>query len=186
MLPLVLSRPGIAHPGAGRVPFEFFFIMASACVFLFIGLYLAPNAAIFRRYLRERPGWLADKVGAKNLWPVTLQDASTYHVNKLVPEDMGLLMLDPASHRIVIEGVLYRYLIYSEDVTKIKQVKSTLTHATVEIRFWTGREELRINVSSALLQDQLRYGFGDSPLWPPISQTLIPASNHDESTDESV
>lgn len=61
---------------------------------------------------------------------VNIEDPQTGHKTKLVVEDMGRLYCDAARDLIVIEGVLYRYLIWGCDVIhcEIYQPKSTRHH----------------------------------------------------------
>ena len=77
-----------------------------------------------KRHIRER---LAESdLGNTGLPPagVEVEDSRTFQQPKILPEDMARVLFDPDQRRLVIEGIVYRYVIYASDVIQMRTVKS--------------------------------------------------------------
>jgi len=76
---------------------------------------------------------LVERGGASEPVFVCIEDGQTFQKPKLLPEDIGAVILHPASRCVQIEGVTHRYMIYAEDVLKMDCVKAPAYQAlTIE------------------------------------------------------
>jgi hypothetical protein len=66
--------------------------------------------------LRARPGSLVELGADLKSTVLRVEDARTYHKQKLSGEDMGIALFDRANRRILLEGLSHRYVICGEDV----------------------------------------------------------------------
>jgi hypothetical protein len=60
-----------------------------------------------------------------------VEDARTYHRQKVVGEDLVIAVLDPENRRIMLEGLSHRYVIRGEDVTCFWPLQA---HSVISIR----------------------------------------------------
>jgi hypothetical protein len=77
------------------------------------------------RYIRDR---LAESdFGNTGMSPaaVEVEDSHTFQQPKVLPEDLARVLFDPDQRRLVIEGIVYRYVIYASDVIQMRTVKSS-------------------------------------------------------------
>jgi hypothetical protein len=66
--------------------------------------------------LRGRPGSLLEHGGDLPSAVLRVEDARTYHKQKLSGEDLGIALFDRENRRILLEGLSHRYVIRGEDV----------------------------------------------------------------------
>ncbi|MHC4400725.1 MAG: hypothetical protein ACYTG0_13700, partial [Planctomycetota bacterium] len=90
-----------------------------------IALAAARVAVPPRKLLGRRLDDLRASPNLSQVLPIGVEDASTFTTSKIVPEDLGYLGLDPVGRRIVIEGVVHRYVVRAEDVIRIGTVRAT-------------------------------------------------------------
>jgi hypothetical protein len=77
-----------------------------------------------KRHIRDR---LAESdLGSTGLPPagVEVEDSHSFQQPKVLPEDLALVLFDPDQRRLVIEGIVYRYVIYASEVIQMRTVKS--------------------------------------------------------------
>jgi hypothetical protein len=67
--------------------------------------------------LRKRPGSLLEPGADLESTVVRVEDARTYHKQKLSGEDLGIALYDRANRRVLLDGLRHRYVIRGEDVT---------------------------------------------------------------------
>ena len=60
-----------------------------------------------------------------------VEDARTYHRQKVAGEDLAIALLDPENRRIMLEGLSHRYVIRGEDVTCFWPLQA---HSVISIR----------------------------------------------------
>ena len=60
-----------------------------------------------------------------------VEDARTYHRQKVAGEDLVIALLDPENRRIMLEGLSHRYVIRGEDVTCFWPLQA---HSVISIR----------------------------------------------------
>jgi len=127
-------------------------------------LLLLSNVFFQRRLVRRQIGSRYDELAAwdsPGLWCVGIEDASTFHRMKIVPEDMGYLALDPSRALMVIEGIRFRYIIFGKDVSGIRQVAGATNSAT-GIEYSIGKGRLRIAVEYVSIWREMKRTFGAS------------------------
>ncbi|MBN2234675.1 MAG: hypothetical protein JW706_05955 [Opitutales bacterium] len=93
---------------------------------------------------------------------VGIEDAKTFSKFKLVPEDTAYLIIDHASCRLLIEGVLYTYSIRAEDVVELMQVRNKDNPGEgVRMTFLVGE----VPLSMVLSQDEVKEAFAKKLLF---------------------
>jgi hypothetical protein len=132
-----------------------------------------------RKYLGRRRDGLRALPGVSRVFSVDIEDASTFTKQTKAPKDLGFLGLDPVNRRIVIEGVVHRYVIRAEDVICIESVRFRDTVGT-EVAYRIGdRAELTITLSNPYDWSGVLYVLTRivrNPLLKKIKQTLGPIS----------
>lgn len=73
-----------------------------------------------RRYLGSRLDDLQSNPDVSEVFYVGLEDPATFSQLKVTSDDAGYLALDPVNRRVIIEGVLCRYVIRQDDVVQVK------------------------------------------------------------------
>jgi hypothetical protein len=100
---------------------------AAAGVLGFLAIMSGPflQRRFVMRHIRDR---LAESdLGDSGLPPagVEVEDSRTFQQPKVLPEDLARVLFDPDQRRLVIEGIVYRYVIYASDVIQMRAVKSS-------------------------------------------------------------
>lgn len=134
---------------------------------------------IVRRHIaRTRPDYAHWRDQADRL-PVGIEHALTFDKIKAVPEDLGLLVIEPKKQLVRIEGVRCRYIVHGRDVISIKhQAGASSAVKGVSITYRVGTVTLSITVSTDSIWDELRrqtIGLRQNPLFPRLSDALLPA-----------
>jgi hypothetical protein len=107
-----------------------------------------------RRHLGQRYDELLALPRDGGVKLISIEDAHSFSKFKLVPEDIGFLILDIEARTLTVEGVVYRYVVHGEDVLDVKQHRGGNSTATT-VTYAIGRAELSI----ALQQTSLRHEF---------------------------
>lgn len=173
---LGLSVMVIGNPVARHMPVDPL-IIGLLFSFFGIGCFFA-GAFLPRRLLRTHlQRTVGDFWADATLSPihVNIENARTYQKLKLLPEDLGILLLHPATHCVQIEALSYRYLIYAADVTRLERFK-TREQEAVFLSYRIGSEILEL----AIIPDSLNAAFkrklliGDSGLFARLQIVLCP------------
>ena len=127
-----------------------------------------------RRALGERYG-AAER--ASNLRPaicVGVEDARTFTTMKVAPEDFAYVAFDAANRRLILEGLVFRYVIYAKDLYSVTQAAGATTTGT-QIVFRVGRAIVGITLQFDSVWSELKkqtIGRGQDPLLAPIQTTF--------------
>jgi hypothetical protein len=141
---------------------------------------------ILRRLLGRRLDDLRISQNVSELLSVEVEDASTFQKMKASTEDAGYLALDSINRRIVIEGVVCRYVVRSEDVIRLGSVSGGTTVGTEVAYRIDDRTELKIVISkTSIWSEVLRQlaGVVRNPLLKKIEETLRLGEIGDRSVD---
>lgn len=151
--------------------------VALACSLSGIGLLLA-NAMLTRRHVRKAIGPRYDTMRAASTMRqplcVGVEDSRTFVTPKLAPEDFAFVAFDSANRRLILEGLLFRYVIHAADVLSVGQQSGTMTTG-VQIVFRVGRVVVGITLQFDSVWHELRkqtIGLGKDPLLAPITAAL--------------
>ena len=104
-----------------------------------------------------------------------IEDGNTFSQFKLAPDDAGYLALDPAGQRLIIEGVLCRYVIQAKDVQDVEIMAAPGANGIL-VSFAVGGEIplklafAKFHAWSEVLRQTL--GKVQNPLEQKINQTL--------------
>lgn len=152
-------------------------LILGACCSISGILILSSNGFFQRRFVRRHLAMRYDDLASRATYGspicIGIENAETFSKMKFVPEDLGYLALDPARQMVIIEGVLYRYVVCSADVQRVEQVTGGASSATA-IDYAVGDTVLKI----ALQYDSLWHEFkrqtigAKDPLVARIRETL--------------
>jgi hypothetical protein len=125
------------------------------------------------RHIRDR---LAESdVGDTGLPPaaVEVEDSRTFQQPKMLTEDLARVIFDLDRRRLVIEGIAYRYVIYSGNVIQMHTVKSTASLG-LQIVYAAAGVPLGLTLSHDSVLSYLRRATigGANPLIRRAQQTL--------------
>lgn len=146
----------------------------------FTGIAVLGSAAFasriyLRRVRRQELRKLKQLSPGGKVWAVGIEDANTFQKMKVVGEDIGWLVCDPANRQVVIEGLRYRYVIHADDTDSVDQVRAT-NSTGVEVSYRVGEFPIAITISTDSLwrefRRQLGMGGGVHPLAKEIARTL--------------
>lgn len=114
-------------------------------IFMLVALFCATNMQkpLLGRRLARRPGSLLDGWERLPSRILRLENAKTYHKQKLSPEDVCLCVFDAPNRRILLEGVSYRYLIRADDVATLWPLQSG-DKISIQIDYRIGEEALSV------------------------------------------
>jgi hypothetical protein len=95
----------------------------------FLGFLVIMSGPFLQRLFVE---WhIRDRLAESNLEEsglppagVGVEESKTFQQPKVLPEDLARVLFDPDQRRLVIEGIVYRYVIYASDVIQMRTVKS--------------------------------------------------------------
>jgi len=132
-----------------------------------------------KRHIRDR---LAESdLGNTGLPPagVEVEDSHTFQQPKVLPEDLARVIFDPDQRRLVIEGIVYRYLIRASDVIQMRTVRSR-SSLGLQIVYNAAGVPLGLTLIHDSVLSYLRRATigGNNPLIRRAQQTLgdVPAS----------
>jgi len=103
-----------------------------------------------------------------------VEDARTFSSMKLAPEDFACVAFDAANRRLILEGLLFRYVIHAGDVLNVGQESGTATTG-VQVVYRVGAVAVGITLQFDSVLGELRkqtIGWGRDPLLKPILTTL--------------
>lgn len=105
------------------------------------------GATVHRRLVLRvaRDRITVEREGASRPVVITVEDGRTFEKAKAVPEDIGAVILHPASRCVQIEGVTHRYMIHADDVLEAECRKMPTSRALV-IEYAIGASSLRIAI----------------------------------------
>lgn len=98
--------------------------------------------------LKARPGSFIQELKGLPAVDVTLENGHTVERIKLVTEDRGVCYLDRDSHRLLLEGCNYRYVIMGKDVDVVEPV-SGYGLSGAKLRYHIGDEPVCLVLSPA-------------------------------------
>ncbi|QDU79514.1 hypothetical protein Pla110_12240 [Polystyrenella longa] len=79
------------------------------------------------RALKDHPGWI-------HIRHVDIENALTFSMNRIKRADHGQVVLDRTDGRVIVEGVLFRYQILVEDLTKlVRRVEGKTTTVQLSV-----------------------------------------------------
>lgn len=105
---------------------------------------------------------------------VGVEDCRTFTTMKLAPEDFAYIAFDVARRRLILEGLLFRYVICDRDCLTIGQAAGATTTG-VQIIFRVGAVVVGITVQHDSIWHELKrqtIGVSQDPLVGPIQQVL--------------
>lgn len=105
-----------------------------------------------------------------------VEDASTFTKMKLAPEDLAYMAFDSAGRRLILEGLVYRYVIHADDVLFLGEVPGANTTG-VQITFRVGEVAIAITLQMDSVWHELRrqtmpFFPGQNPLLRPMLTAL--------------
>ena len=118
---------------------------------LFYGV--TVHGRLVRRVARDRIS--VEREGASRPVVITIEDGLTFEKAKAVPEDIGAVILHPASRCVQIEGVTHRYMIYADDVLEA-ECRKTPTNRALVIEYAIGSSSLRIALFDYRLSSEFK------------------------------
>ncbi|HZL87748.1 MAG TPA: hypothetical protein VFB96_05175 [Pirellulaceae bacterium] len=151
--------------------------IAGACSLGGIGLLLSNVFFVrstVRRALGQRYRDLLQHRALQRPLCVGVEDCRTFANMKLSPEDFAFLAFDMSKRRLILEGLLFRYVIYAGDWLTIGQAAGATTTG-VQIVFRVGAVVVGITVQHDSVWHELKrqtIGGGQDPLIWPIQQVL--------------
>jgi hypothetical protein len=150
---------------------------AAACSLGGIGVLLA-NAMLSRWHVQRALGpRYAGAVVTSTLRPplcTGVEDSRTFVTPKLAPEDFAYVAFDSAHRRLILEGLIFRYIIHAADVLSVAQQAGTATTG-IQIVFRVGQVIVGITLQYDSVWHELRkqtIGLGKDPLLKPIVAAL--------------
>jgi hypothetical protein len=99
-----------------------------------------------------------------------LEDAHTFTKLKIVPEELVWIAFDPQRKRLILEGVLCRYVIHAADVLYVGQVAGAATSG-MQITFRVGRIVFAVTLQMDSVWHEFKkqtIGVTEDPLLKPI------------------
>ena len=103
-----------------------------------------------------------------------VEDARTFNKMKLAPEDFACVAFDADNRRLILEGLLFRYVIQAADVLHVGQEWGGTTSG-VQVVFRVGPSVVGITLQFDSVLSELRkqtIGLGRDPLLKPILSSL--------------
>lgn len=97
-------------------------ILGLALVVIGIESLLMPllcQGLLIRKHLADRFSALQNNPDLADCFSVGIEDPTTFSKMKVVADDVAYVGVDPMNRRLIIEGVLCRYLVYAKDVERI-------------------------------------------------------------------
>jgi hypothetical protein len=103
-----------------------------------------------------------------------VEDARTFTTMKIAPEDFAIVGFDSAGRRLILEGLLFHYVIHAADVLSAAQQAGAMTTG-VQIVFRVGRVVVGITLQNDSVLNELRkytVSLGQDPLLKPVIATF--------------
>jgi hypothetical protein len=89
---------------------------------------------LVRSHVRARLEAAGEPLESLQIVPVTLENSATVDVAKILPEDAGLLILQPDDRSVRIEGLTHRYYIRADDVEGVFLAGGQVQHSSPRVR----------------------------------------------------
>lgn len=124
--------------------------------------------------LRER---YDDVVRLSNLRPslcVGVEDCRTFTTMKIAPEDFAYAAFDAARRRLILEGLLFRYVIQAADIVSVQQAAGAAATGT-QVVFRVGRAVVGVTLQFDSIWHEVKkqtIGAGRDPLLGPVTDTF--------------
>jgi hypothetical protein len=190
LLRLVLGFGGIAAGGLLAMAQEalrarwgvdetLLLLVAAACSLSGFAI-LFSNWSLTRRTVRKTLGDRYARVlqlsTVRPPYCTGVEDASTFTKMKLAPEDLAYMAFDSAGRRLILEGLLYRYVIHADDVLFLGEVPGATTTG-VQITFRVGEVAIAITLQMDSVWHEFRrqalpFFPGQNPLLRPMLTAL--------------
>lgn len=131
-----------------------------------------------RRALGERYATVQRLSSGRSPLCTAVEDAQTFKKMKIVPEDLAWIAFDPPGRRLILEGVLFRYVIHASDVLYVGQVAGA-TATGMQITFRVGRVVFAVTLQLDSVWHEVKkqtIGVSEDPLLAPILAAFRGAS----------
>jgi hypothetical protein len=105
---------------------------------------------------------------------VGVEDCRTFTTLKIAPEDLAYVAFDASRRRLILEGLLFRYVIQAADIVSVQQATGAATTGT-QVVFRVGRAVVGITLQFDSIWHEFRkqtIGAGRDPLLGPITDTF--------------
>jgi hypothetical protein len=105
---------------------------------------------------------------------VGVEDCRTFTTMKIAPEDLAYVAFDAAHRRLILEGLLFRYVIQAADIVSVQQAAGAAATGT-QIVFRVGRTVVGITLQFDSIWHEVKkqtIGAGRDPLLTPIMETF--------------
>lgn len=148
------------------------FVGCACAGFLACAFYCAKaHVRLLRRVAADRLA--VERTGSSKPVILSLEDGQTFQKLKAAPEDIGAVLLHPASRCVQIEGVTHRYMIYADDVLGMEFARTPNSRAFV-IQYAIGPRSLRIALFDSRLRTEFKLQIigGRSRVFDQIQATL--------------
>jgi hypothetical protein len=150
---------------------------AAVCSLGGIGLMLA-NALLNRWHVQRAlgPRYAAAVATSTLRSPLCtgVEDSRTFVTPKIAPEEFAYVAFDSAHRRLILEGLIFRYVIHAADVLSVGQQAGTATTG-VQIVFRVAQVVVGITLQYDSVWHELRkqtIGLGRDPLLKPVAEAL--------------
>lgn len=159
------------------VPAEAVITLAAPCSIGGIAIMLA-NSLLVRRAVRRAIGERFDRVQRQSVLRsplcVGVEDARTFTKMKIAPEDFAWAAFDSAGRRLILEGLIFRYVIHAADVVSVTQAAgATATGVQIVFRVAGAMTGITLQFDSVWHEFKKQtVGGGTDPLLKPIRQTF--------------
>jgi hypothetical protein len=107
-----------------------------------------------RARVAQRRGSLLSVDQLSQATSAELENGLTYDVPKITPEDLVLLVAEPAAGRLLLEGASHRYVIFREDVVSVQFGRPNF------VTYRIGDVQLKLALVSGHLGAQVLANFG--------------------------
>lgn len=139
-LPLPLSVFGVI-PGSWVFPMLF-----SGLAILLVMRKI--KSLIIKAYLKNRDHSLMTQFSELKSRAVAIEDGKTVKKVKILTEDEGFCLFEPEQHQLLIEGIMFRYIIFAKDVNSVTPVSGyAMGGARLNCRLGGVDLDLVLNVS---------------------------------------
>jgi hypothetical protein len=141
--------------------------LGGICVLL-LNPYFMRRAA--RRALGERYESVQRLSTGRKPLCTGVENAETFKKMKIVPEDLAWIAFDPPGRRLILEGVLFRYVVHAADVLFVGQVAGATTTG-IQITFRVGRVAFAVTLQFDSVWHEFKkqtIGVSEDPLLKPI------------------
>jgi hypothetical protein len=111
------------------LPLALFGVIPKAWIFpmLFGGLAVLlimrkVKSLIIKAYLRKRAQSMVSQFSQLKSRAIAIEDGNTFKKVKILTEDEGFCLFEPDQHQLLIEGIMFRYIIFAKDVNSVEPI----------------------------------------------------------------